>query len=155
VHKLEINQGCRVLFQNKINLRYCASGWFYYRNILQVSHIPHDTLIKNSLNVGYFYLTCAHLTSQWRIIPNNRRGAELFFTVSPVVPHQHLHIHYFVLSLVSEGKTSSLSLGNWNIAEGVSHIRLNTKSLIRKHPLILSADPVEGTKAETAANDSQ
>jgi hypothetical protein len=24
---------CRVLFQNKINLRYCASGWFYYRNI--------------------------------------------------------------------------------------------------------------------------
>jgi hypothetical protein len=20
------------LFQNKINLRYCASGWFYYRN---------------------------------------------------------------------------------------------------------------------------
>jgi hypothetical protein len=26
---------CRVLFQNKINLRYCASGWFYYRNILR------------------------------------------------------------------------------------------------------------------------
>jgi hypothetical protein len=25
---------CRVLFQNKINLRYCASGWFYYWNIL-------------------------------------------------------------------------------------------------------------------------
>ena len=25
----------RVLFQNKINLRYCASGWFYYRNILR------------------------------------------------------------------------------------------------------------------------
>ena len=23
----------RVLFQNKINLRYCASSWFYYRNI--------------------------------------------------------------------------------------------------------------------------
>jgi hypothetical protein len=25
----------RVLFQNKINLRYCASGWVCYRNILQ------------------------------------------------------------------------------------------------------------------------
>jgi hypothetical protein len=25
---------CRVLFQNKINLRYCASGWFYYRNMI-------------------------------------------------------------------------------------------------------------------------
>jgi hypothetical protein len=26
---------CRVLFQNKINVRYCASGWFYYRNTLR------------------------------------------------------------------------------------------------------------------------
>jgi len=26
---------CRVLFQNKINLRYCASAWFYYRSILR------------------------------------------------------------------------------------------------------------------------
>ena len=24
----------RVLFQNKINLKYCASGWFYCRNYL-------------------------------------------------------------------------------------------------------------------------
>jgi hypothetical protein len=30
----EPSETCRVLFQNKINLRYCASGWFYYRNIL-------------------------------------------------------------------------------------------------------------------------
>jgi len=29
------SETCRVLFQNKINLRYCASGWFYYRNILR------------------------------------------------------------------------------------------------------------------------
>jgi len=28
----EISETCRMLFQNKINLRYCASGWFYYRN---------------------------------------------------------------------------------------------------------------------------
>jgi len=28
------SETCRVLFQNKINLRYCASGWFYCRNIL-------------------------------------------------------------------------------------------------------------------------
>jgi len=26
------SETCRVLFQNKINLRYCASSWFYYRN---------------------------------------------------------------------------------------------------------------------------
>jgi len=29
------SETCTVLFQNKINLRYCASGWFYYRNILR------------------------------------------------------------------------------------------------------------------------
>jgi len=27
---------CRVLFQNKMNLRYCASSWSYYRNITVV-----------------------------------------------------------------------------------------------------------------------
>ena len=26
------SETCRMLFQNKINLKYCASGWFYYRN---------------------------------------------------------------------------------------------------------------------------
>jgi len=26
-----LSKTCRVLFQNKINLRYCASGWFYHR----------------------------------------------------------------------------------------------------------------------------
>jgi len=28
-----MSETCRVLFQNKINLRCCASGWFYYRNV--------------------------------------------------------------------------------------------------------------------------
>jgi hypothetical protein len=46
------SETCRALFQNKINLKYCASGWFYYRNILRctvlqtsnqcriLSHVP-------------------------------------------------------------------------------------------------------------------
>jgi len=29
------SETCGVLFQNKINLRYCASGWFYCRNLLR------------------------------------------------------------------------------------------------------------------------
>ena len=38
------SETCRVSFQNKINSRYCASGWFYYRNqwcvyTLQQTHI--------------------------------------------------------------------------------------------------------------------
>jgi hypothetical protein len=27
------SETCRVVFQDEINLRYCASGWFYYRNL--------------------------------------------------------------------------------------------------------------------------
>ena len=61
------SETCRVLFQNKINLRYCASGWFYYRNILRCtvlqtsdsyifiwncwfySHSEHQYMIKQYL----------------------------------------------------------------------------------------------------------
>jgi len=37
---------CKVLFQNKINLRYCASGWFYYRNILRCTVLQTSKMIK-------------------------------------------------------------------------------------------------------------
>ena len=39
------SETCRMLLQNKINLRYCASGWFHYINILRC------TVLKSS-NIG-------------------------------------------------------------------------------------------------------
>jgi len=33
-----------MLFQNKINLRYSASGWFYYRNILRCTVLQTSDL---------------------------------------------------------------------------------------------------------------
>jgi hypothetical protein len=36
---------CRVFFQNIINLRYCLSSWFYYRNILTLSD-PTSNLVR-------------------------------------------------------------------------------------------------------------
>jgi hypothetical protein len=41
-----------VLFQNKINLRYCASGWFYYRNILRCTDLQTSNLSRNKLAVA-------------------------------------------------------------------------------------------------------
>jgi hypothetical protein len=38
------SETCRALFQNKINLRYCASGWFYYGNILQCTVLQTSNL---------------------------------------------------------------------------------------------------------------
>ena len=38
-------EACRGLFQNKINLRYCTSGWFYYRNILEYTVLQTSNLL--------------------------------------------------------------------------------------------------------------
>jgi hypothetical protein len=38
------SETCTMLFQNKINLRYCASGWFYYRNILRYTVLHTSNL---------------------------------------------------------------------------------------------------------------
>jgi hypothetical protein len=43
------SETCTMLFQNKINLRYCASGWFYYRNILRCTVLQssdHEVTLK-------------------------------------------------------------------------------------------------------------
>jgi hypothetical protein len=39
------SETCRELFQNKINLRYCASGCFYYRNILRCTVLQTSRLL--------------------------------------------------------------------------------------------------------------
>jgi len=41
------SETCRVLFQN--NLRYCASGWVYYRNILRCTVLKTSNRRKESL----------------------------------------------------------------------------------------------------------
>jgi hypothetical protein len=52
------SETCRVLFQNKINLRYYASGRFYYRNIvlctvLQTSKLPLCCYISQTVLMSY------------------------------------------------------------------------------------------------------
>ena len=46
------SETCTVMFQNKINLRYCASGWFYYRNILRCTVLQ----ISNNENMYPFFV---------------------------------------------------------------------------------------------------
>ena len=43
------SETCRVLFQNKINLRCRASGWFYYRNILRRTVLQTGTKFYSNL----------------------------------------------------------------------------------------------------------
>jgi hypothetical protein len=41
---------CRVLFQNKINLRYCASGWFYHGSTLRCMFLQTSKKFFTDLN---------------------------------------------------------------------------------------------------------
>jgi hypothetical protein len=58
------SETCRVLFQNKINLRCCASGWFYYRNIQGDSkrwtHSKRWTQFRTSI----WYVNDLHTTAR-------------------------------------------------------------------------------------------
>ena len=52
------SETCIVLLQNKMNVRYCASGWFYYRNILlstvlQTSYLKMSVCSQKSVAVRY------------------------------------------------------------------------------------------------------
>jgi hypothetical protein len=71
------SETCRVLFQNKINLRYCAFGWFYYRN--QQTHRKITTYLyiivsKYSAVVGIYMLMCL---SAWNMNNCKLRRADL------------------------------------------------------------------------------
>jgi hypothetical protein len=39
------SETCRVMFQNRINFRYRASGWFYYRNILRCTVLQTSKIV--------------------------------------------------------------------------------------------------------------
>jgi len=58
-----------MLFQNKINLRYCASGWFYYRNILWCMVLQNKKNIYIYIYIyihTYFSNVCElNATSKW------------------------------------------------------------------------------------------
>jgi hypothetical protein len=63
------SETCRVLFQNKINLRYCASGWFHYRNVK----------IIQFTNMKFKVLTLILVTWKVRWVPNNASRWQMGF----------------------------------------------------------------------------
>jgi hypothetical protein len=55
---------CRVFFQNKINLRYCASSWFYYRNILRCMVLQTSNLAIHAVT-NYARQKCRYINLIW------------------------------------------------------------------------------------------
>jgi len=65
------SETCRVLFQNKVNLRYCASGWFYYRNRKTVHFLfMYETGLRKFVNVVSFSVLLAQYCSGDKIEKN-------------------------------------------------------------------------------------
>ena len=60
---------CRVLFQNKINLRYCASGWCYYRNILRCMVPQMSNLAVSFQNYNYLLYVTQSADKQLKKFP--------------------------------------------------------------------------------------
>ena len=59
---------CRVLFQNKINLRYCASRWFHYRKAYSFLADKKNSLrsvkparLRHDLKIPSVHLILQHL----------------------------------------------------------------------------------------------
>jgi len=69
-----MSETCTVLFRNKINLRYCASGWFYYRNILRCTVLQMSkTLLLRLDRVFYRYSSLARTFRNPAFWHHNRR----------------------------------------------------------------------------------
>jgi hypothetical protein len=93
-----LSETCRVLFQNKINLRYCASGWFYYRNILRCT-----VLETSEMNCVYLLVYDTAVISQkilltsWAIVIFSRITAEVSKYLSYLF---YLFMYLFILFMV-------------------------------------------------------
>ena len=63
--KLVSIKECRVLFQNKINLRYCASGWFYYGNILRCTVLQTS---KKGIHSSRHFQVTENITGKFPVL---------------------------------------------------------------------------------------
>ena len=82
------NPKCRVLFQNKINFRYCASGWFYYRNILRCTVLQTSSLL---IRIRLTF-SCLNYTTVYAIfyigfsnLSSNSQSSVFYFFLSPLL----------------------------------------------------------------------
>jgi hypothetical protein len=72
----ETFETCRVLFQNKINLRFCASCWFYYRNILRC-------MVLQTSNPCECYAVCCSVTYR-RFVQNVSWSSGIYWTATDI-----------------------------------------------------------------------
>ena len=125
-----LSETCKVLFQSKINLRYCASGWFYYRNILWCT-VPQNSNFFSMfargvwcmvLQLRYLWWCCAKViwASEFRtavllkacVVKDLRKWADLLRYLQKVQQHDWRN-QYLTLGLMAT------KIASW------SQVRLN------------------------------
>jgi hypothetical protein len=109
------SETCRVLFQNKINLRYCASSWFYYRNILwctvlQTSHLVACNTVLQLHTNNVFARSISYKRDKWRQTVANQHKLTRAFIVQCFIATCSVHAHVtFFLKRVNYCKERSFS----------------------------------------------
>ena len=105
-----LSETCRVLFQNKINLRYCASGWFYYRNILRCTVLRTSTQIHG-------YLTSALNRCEWSVSGPGRLNTlnpelnPICYLLALLGAHHFLHVSRIRVKLLTFKRLMSYIYG--------------------------------------------
>ena len=86
------SETCRLLLQNKINLRYCASSWFYYRNILRC------TVLQTS---DFHEIAC------WRLMSKFAGKFQFWILLAPLRLWSHV-------DLMSRNVSNKCCVEKWN-----------------------------------------
>jgi hypothetical protein len=130
-------------YQNKINLRYCGSGWFYYRNDVFVlwcvpcgillAQIPANVLLSLSLNsfaatYTFWRLPCRHQRLQC-VVAMKRDAPKCCVTIWHTVPYYVSHLYLFALHCAV-----LLFCSFWDPPRRCQHINVISKTVVEPYP---------------------
>ena len=118
---------CRVLFQNKINLRYCESSWSHYRKIsrctaLQTSKIQNfPSFLNYALSVSWIEWDVHVITSLWS--GKDLKVTVVCFKVRPNFVYKYWTNYFEIRPLDAKGNISLRNNRNSHLA--ISYLKMN------------------------------
>ena len=105
------SETCRVLFQ-KINLRYCASGWCYYRNILRCTVLQTSLILIVSSRILFVSSTlCIIGVGHFGFNPLNPELNPICYLLALLGAHHFLHVSRIRFKLLTFRRLMSYVYG--------------------------------------------
>ena len=96
-----------MLFQNKINLRYCASGWFYYRNVLLTFvELIQYLFLSVYCNFHFARRYAVISTPIWSETLSVCLSVALSLSLSLSLSHTHTHTHTHIYTHTATNRSA-------------------------------------------------